>query len=444
MITWMQRHKRWLVITIWISTIAFVGAGFVGWGSYDYGKSSGNIGVVGNKEIQVADLQSEYNALYTKYQNALGETFNQEMAKQFKLEEAAYNAVIQKFLLINYAEDLGLYITNKEIANYLFQIPAFSKNGKFDKVAYLSVLKQNRTNPTDFEDKIKTDLLINKVQLILNANVTQQGLKNIQMLYGIEDKVSIHIINSDNLQFDKSLKSIKKYWEQNKAKYTSLESYKISINTVKIGEKKKKSKKDALKQYLKLKKGEIEFEETLVVNSRSGKINAKNILKISQSQINTILKPIEDNGNFIIVKLLEKQQPQPLPFEKAQNLVTQDYMLNQKSLQLQFEIQKVISNFTGTNIGFVNQQTSKIDNLTDDETNKLVEHIFASSTTLNSIAMGNKAIVYKILDSKIATNTKNTDKIKAIVNNLKNNEVISNLLKQLQNKYKIITSVRGK
>ena len=121
MITWMQRHKRWLVITIWISTIAFVGAGFVGWGSYDYGKSSGNIGVVGDKEIQVSDLQSEYNALYSQYQNALGETFNQEMAKQFKLEEMAYNAVVQKFLLINYANDLGLYSTDKEVATYLFQ-----------------------------------------------------------------------------------------------------------------------------------------------------------------------------------------------------------------------------------------------------------------------------------------------------------------------------------
>ena len=41
MITWMQRHKKWLVITIWISTIAFVGAGFVGWGSYEYGKQGG-------------------------------------------------------------------------------------------------------------------------------------------------------------------------------------------------------------------------------------------------------------------------------------------------------------------------------------------------------------------------------------------------------------------
>ena len=33
MITWMQRHKKWLVITIWISTSACVGAGCGGWGS---------------------------------------------------------------------------------------------------------------------------------------------------------------------------------------------------------------------------------------------------------------------------------------------------------------------------------------------------------------------------------------------------------------------------
>ena len=43
MITWMQRHKKWLITTVWVSTIAFVGAGFVGWGSYDFGKSGGTI-----------------------------------------------------------------------------------------------------------------------------------------------------------------------------------------------------------------------------------------------------------------------------------------------------------------------------------------------------------------------------------------------------------------
>jgi hypothetical protein len=43
MIEWMQRHKKWLVITIWISTIAFIGAGFVGWGAYDFGKTEGTV-----------------------------------------------------------------------------------------------------------------------------------------------------------------------------------------------------------------------------------------------------------------------------------------------------------------------------------------------------------------------------------------------------------------
>ena len=61
MIEWMQRHKKWLIVTIWISTIAFVGAGFVGWGSYDYGKSDSTVAIVGDKEVPLNDLQSEYS-----------------------------------------------------------------------------------------------------------------------------------------------------------------------------------------------------------------------------------------------------------------------------------------------------------------------------------------------------------------------------------------------
>ena len=29
MIAWMQKHNKYLVVTIWIATIAFIGAGFV-------------------------------------------------------------------------------------------------------------------------------------------------------------------------------------------------------------------------------------------------------------------------------------------------------------------------------------------------------------------------------------------------------------------------------
>ena len=51
MITWMQKHKKYLVITIWISTIAFVGAGFVGWGAYKFGAAADAIATVGETKV---------------------------------------------------------------------------------------------------------------------------------------------------------------------------------------------------------------------------------------------------------------------------------------------------------------------------------------------------------------------------------------------------------
>ena len=99
MITWMQKHKKWLIVTIWISTIAFVGAGFVGWGSYDYGKSNSTVAIVGDTEIPMNDLQNEYSAIYNQYQQILGKSFNQELAKQLKIEDMALERVIQKILL---------------------------------------------------------------------------------------------------------------------------------------------------------------------------------------------------------------------------------------------------------------------------------------------------------------------------------------------------------
>ena len=47
MITWIQKRKKFVVGVMAVTTFAFVGAGFVGWGSYDYGAKSGNIAKVG-------------------------------------------------------------------------------------------------------------------------------------------------------------------------------------------------------------------------------------------------------------------------------------------------------------------------------------------------------------------------------------------------------------
>ena len=172
MITWMQRHKKWLVITIWISTIAFVGAGFVGWGSYEYGKQGGVVAVVGDREVTVEEYNQEYSNLYDQYSRMFGSMFNNELAEQLKLKDAAYRQLLQKNLIMAYGNSLGLDVTNEEVARELVKYQAFSKDGKFDKETYIKVLAQNRMTPKVFEESLKRNLLLQKVQTLFQLNPT--------------------------------------------------------------------------------------------------------------------------------------------------------------------------------------------------------------------------------------------------------------------------------
>ena len=200
MITWMQRHKRWLVITIWISTIAFVGAGFVGWGSYDYGKDGGTVAVVADREVSVEEYQQEYSNLYDQYARLFGETFNKDMADRLNLKDVAYKQVIQKNLILAYANSLGLDVTNEDIAKELLKYNSFIVDGKFDKATYVKILAQNRTTPVEFEESLKRSILLQKVQLLFNIKPNSIEVENLNKLLFAEDNINYKILDMRRYQ----------------------------------------------------------------------------------------------------------------------------------------------------------------------------------------------------------------------------------------------------
>ena len=232
MITWMQRHKRWLVITIWISTIAFVGAGFVGWGSYEYGKQGGVVAVVGDREVSVEEYNLEYSNLYEQYSKMFGAMFSKELAEQLKLKDVAYRQVLQKNLILSYADSLGLDITNEDIAKELVKYNAFLKDEKFDKETYVKILAQNRMTPKIFEESLKRNLLLQKVQMFFDLNPSSVEIENLSKLLFIEDDISIKILNSNDVKVDIIQDELKKYWEENKNSYMSEISYDLEVKEI--------------------------------------------------------------------------------------------------------------------------------------------------------------------------------------------------------------------
>jgi len=162
MITWMQRHKKYLIITIWISTIAFVGAGFVGWGQYSYGDKAGAVAKVGSVEITMGELQKSYSNLYSQYSQMLQGEFDEEKAKSFGLQSQALQYLIQQALVLNLAKSYDLQVNDSELLNEIKTKEFFFKEGVFDSQTYKEILLRNNLSLKEYENDVKKELLIKK------------------------------------------------------------------------------------------------------------------------------------------------------------------------------------------------------------------------------------------------------------------------------------------
>jgi len=483
MITWMQKHKKWLVITIWISTIAFVGAGFVGWGSYDFGSKGGAVAVVGDRQVSVDEYQREYSSLYDQYSRMFGEQFNQEMADKLKLKDAAYKLVIQKNLILSFADELGLDVTNEEIAKQLVQIPGFIKDGKFDKETYIRVLGQNRTNPTDFEESLKRDILLQKVESLFKVQANKNEIENLNKLLFSEDDISIQILKESDIVITLKDEDIKKYWEANKENYKSQPAYELEFDEVPVvsntftkeeissyyskfrtdykkedGKIKsleeanadiikalnvKATKKVALKKYLKIKKAQEKLSTKATVFENDLTYSAENSEKIKKAIPGDLIKPFLEGDKYIIVKMVNKVAPKVLSYEDAKEMASKDYEKVEKSITLDKLAKKSLEDFKGQNIGYVARDSfDKLKGLSQDEALSFLNKLFSSDKKQGQISLGEKVVLYKINDTRLASyDSKKDEAVKTTIDNLINQEMMNNLVKNLENRYEVQSSL---
>ena len=486
MITWMQRHKKWLVITIWISTIAFVGAGFVGWGSYDYSKQGGVVAVVGDREVSVEEYQQEYSSLYDQYARIFGTSFNKEMADKLNLNDVAYKQVLQKNLILSYADSLGLDVTNEDIAKELVKYQAFLKNGKFDKPTYLKVLAQNRTTPAVFEESLKRGILLNKVQNLFLVSPNKVEIENLNKLLFIEDDIAMKVLKASNVTVDVKEADVKKYWEKNKNAYMSEVEYVVELTKIPLEASnasdedikkhynkfktdykkedgkiksleeakadimkdldKKFTKKTSLKKYLKVKKGELKLDNKATYTQATLPFNQENTNKVISSKVGDLVKPFFENNEYVIVKLVKRVDSKPLSFEKAKAAATVAYTAIAKEKKLDDMAKKQLVTFTGTKIKGVSRESiDKITALDPQEAAKFLNDLFASTTKEGFVKLNDKVVLYRVEASKLGSYDKSKDEaVKATLTQLQDQELMENLVKRLENTYEIQSSIETK
>lgn len=486
MITWMQRHKKYLVVTIWISTIAFVGAGFVGWGAYDLNRDrAASVAKVGHRTISVQEFQSAYASHYNFYNNLLGGKLTQEQADQMGLDKIVMNTLVNQTLLLNYADEIGLVATKEDVKERLKNNPTFQSDGVFNKDLYYSILKSNRINPSDYENGLEKEILNTKLENFFKLTPSTKEIDLFASAFFMEDRLSIAAVTLDANEVTTNEEAIKTYWEKNKSNYLTKKSYTLELlnlpasqtkfddktleefytqekhnykfedgklmtfaeakSKVAIDLRLKNDKKNALEAFLSFKKGETAPNETKVIFDDDTTFPLD---KIQVAARDEVLKPVVIKDSYVIIKVKEIKFPEPMSYEMAKKDANRDLLEELKKVALEKKAGAKLENFAGSDIGFVSRDSVKsIAGLSEAKSAEFLSHVFDNTTKKGYKVIDGKAIVYEILEQKLLNKDKAKQYVSLISENIlqvKQAELNQNLIKKLATAYKVEQYYKGK
>ena len=227
MITWMQRHRKYLNITLWISVGAFIAAGpmfAIGSGSFS-GRGADTVAEVGNVEISIRQMNSTYRQLFSQYNQMFQGKFDESQAKAFGLEQQALKQLINESLLVNLAQELKLTVSDKELTDTIAKTDAFFQDGKFDKDTYKKVLKQAQLSMSEYEQDVRRSLLLQKLLAIISPKAQPLEDEAISIALYISDKISYKVLDSSMVSIEPKDDALKQYWETHKMEYMREPSY---------------------------------------------------------------------------------------------------------------------------------------------------------------------------------------------------------------------------
>jgi peptidyl-prolyl cis-trans isomerase D len=167
MLDFVRKHSRsWGVkVLLWLVIIVFVG-----WGGYLYQtRHEYDIARVGDHFISTSEYTMAYNNMVEGVRKQFGGALPDELMRSLNIKEKALQTLIQHYLIVRGAKDLGLMATNDEIRRKILEIPAFQTEGKFDAKRYEGILRQMRMTPDIFEQQMSEDITTLKVEAFIKG-----------------------------------------------------------------------------------------------------------------------------------------------------------------------------------------------------------------------------------------------------------------------------------
>ena len=158
---------------------------FAGVGSYLVGGGSTTVAKVGNTTIDRGAFEQAYQNERNRMQSQMGDYFSTLMSDQQYVQtfrKSVLDRMINDVLLEQYAQSLGLRVSDDQVSQLILTMPEFQTNGKFDQDIYAATLRRAGFSADSFAEYLRNDLVKNQVlsaiqnsEFTLNNEVEQQS-----------------------------------------------------------------------------------------------------------------------------------------------------------------------------------------------------------------------------------------------------------------------------
>ena len=165
----MRRHRDWLKWSLGLVCVAFVLFYIPDFlrGTGADAASGDTVAKVEGRDITSADFRRTYQAQLQAYRSAYGGNMNDQLLKQLGVEQQILQQMVDERAALAEAERIGIKVSDEEVRQRIFAMPAFQDNGGFiGEARYQQLLRMQRPPmiASEFEDTIRHGLAVEKLR----------------------------------------------------------------------------------------------------------------------------------------------------------------------------------------------------------------------------------------------------------------------------------------
>jgi peptidyl-prolyl cis-trans isomerase D len=231
----MRRHRHWLkwvLLLVVISFVAFYVPDFLR-DRTNGGGSPQTLATVDGDPITTTSFRRAYQQQIQQFRSAYGAAFDERMVKQLGLDQQILRQLIDQRTAAAEARRLGLTVSDAEVAQRIYEIPAFQQNGAFSEDLYTRVLAVQRPPlaKAEFEESLRQSLLIEKLRGAITewVNVRESEVEDEYRRRNEKVKAELVVVSADKLRNDVTVtdKDVSDWFDSHKETYRVGEKRKI-------------------------------------------------------------------------------------------------------------------------------------------------------------------------------------------------------------------------